>query len=173
MSYFMLNNGVQIPSIGFGTWQIPDGEQAYRSVLTALDLGYRHIDTALSYGNEKSVGKAIRDSGIRREDIFITTKLPAEIKGYQETIDAFNRSLENLDIGYIDLYLIHAPKPWHVDGEGMEYMPLNIETWKAFEALYKTCKVRAIGVSNFKPAHLEVLLEHASIIPMVNQILPS
>lgn len=171
MTHFVLSNGIQIPAIGFGTWQIPDGEQAYRSVLTALDVGYRHIDTALSYGNERSVGRAIRDSGLRREDIFITTKLPAEIKGYQETLDAFNRSLDNLGVDYIDLYLIHAPKPWNVEGDGMEYMPQNIETWKAFEELYKKGKIRAIGVSNFRPPHLDVLLKEVEIVPMVNQIL--
>lgn len=170
MAHYVLSNGVQIPAIGFGTWQIPDGESAYRSVLTALDVGYRHIDTALVYGNEKSVGRAIRDSGIRREDIFITTKLPANIKGYQETLDAFNESLENLGVSYFDLYLIHAPKPWNVEGEGIEYMPQNIESWKAFEQLYKEGKVRSIGVSNFKPAHLDILLKHTEIVPMVNQI---
>lgn len=171
MAHYVLHNGVQIPAIGFGTWQIPEGETAYRSTLTALDLGYRHIDTALAYGNEKSIGQAIRDSGLRREDIFITTKLPAEIKGYQEAHDAFQRSIENLGVDYLDLYLIHAPKPWSVGGDGMEYMPQNIESWKAFEELYNSGKVRAIGVSNFGPAHLDSLLEQANIVPMVNQIL--
>ena len=109
---FKLYNGVEIPAIGLGTWQVADGEEAYNSVKWALEAGYRHIDTAYAYGNEKSVGKAIKDSKIDRKEIFITTKLPAEIKTYEGAIEHFNQSLNNLDSEYIDLYLIHAPWPW-------------------------------------------------------------
>ncbi len=167
---YVLSNGVKIPVIGFGTWQIKDGDDAYNSTLSALKAGYRHIDTARAYGNEGSVGKAIKDSGIKREEIFITTKLPAEIKGYEQAKKYFNESIEKLGVDYLDLYLIHAPKPWDVYTDGMEYMPANIETWKAFEELYLEKKIRAIGVSNFYPNHLEALLKEAKIVPMVNQI---
>lgn len=168
---YVMHNGVKIPVIGFGTWQITDETEAYNSVMVALKEGYRHIDTALAYRNEQSVGKAIKDSQIKREEIFVTTKLPAHIKGYQEAIDTFNESLNNLGLDYLDLYLIHAPKPWDVKTDGMEYMDQNIETWKAFEKLYQEGKIRSIGVSNFYPKHLEVLLKNTTIVPMVNQIL--
>lgn len=166
----ILNNGVAIPAIGFGTWQIPEGDVAYRATLAALKAGYRHIDAALAYGNEKSVGKALKDSGIPREEIFVTTKLPAYIKGYGETEEAFRRSLENLGLDYVDLYLIHAPKPWGEPGDGMEYMEKNIESWRAMEKIYREGKTRAIGVSNFEPKHLEPLLAATDIAPMANQI---
>jgi diketogulonate reductase-like aldo/keto reductase len=169
--FYTLSNQLTIPAIGFGTWQIPQGEIAYNSVLAALKAGYRHLDTAMAYGNEESVGKAIKDSKIKREDIFVTTKLPAEIKGYQQALDAFNKSLKALDLERIDLYLIHAPKPWGKSGSGMEYMDQNIESWKAFEKLYQEGKIRSIGVSNFLPMHLEKLMGATSIVPMVNQIL--
>ena len=110
--YYTLNNGVKIPAIGFGTWQIPDGPEAYNATLAALKAGYRHIDTAMVYGNEKSVGRAIKDSGINREEIFVTTKLSAMIKGYDEALAEFEKSLANLGLDYIDLYLIHNVKPW-------------------------------------------------------------
>lgn len=167
---FKLSNGVKIPSIGFGTWQIPNGDEAYNSVKHALEVGYRHIDTAMAYKNEESVGQAIKDSKIPRNEIFITTKLPAYIKGYQETLDAFNLSLNLLGVDYIDLYLIHAPKPWGVEGDGMNYMEANIASWKAFEELYEAGKIKSIGVSNFLPMHLERLMSETKIVPMVNQI---
>lgn len=168
---YILSNGVKIPVIGFGTWQIPDGEVAYNAVKAALEVGYHHIDTALAYQNEVSVGKAIKDSGISREEVFVTTKLPAQIKGYKETLKAFEQSLTNLGLDYIDLYLIHAPKPWDVQTDGMEYMEQNIASWKAFEKLYQEGKIKSIGVSNFQPRHLEVLIKNTTIVPMVNQIL--
>ena len=171
MKNYVLSNGVSIPVVGFGTWQIPNGDLAYNAVLTSLQAGYRHLDTAMAYQNEESVGQAIRDSNLNRADLFITTKLPAETKGYLETIEAFNESLRKLDLDYIDLYLIHAPKPWGVNTDGMEYMEKNIESWKAMEQLYLSGKIKAIGVSNFKVQHLESLLNHCEIIPMVNQIL--
>jgi diketogulonate reductase-like aldo/keto reductase len=113
---YTLNTGATIPKIGFGTWQIPNGDDAYNSVMFALNSGYRHIDTARVYGNEESVGKAIKDSGIAREDIFLTTKLPAEIKNYEGAIEAFETSLQTLGVEYVDLYLIHAPWPWSEQG---------------------------------------------------------
>lgn len=171
MENYTLSNGVTIPALGFGTWQIPDGDVAYQSVLSAIKAGYTHIDTALAYRNEVSVGKAIKDSGLKREEIFLTTKLPAQIKGYQETLDAFNESIKNLGVDYLDLYLIHAPKPWGVEADAMDYMDQNIASWKAFEELYKAGKIRSIGVSNFLPQHLDVLIENTTIVPMVNQIL--
>lgn len=167
---YILKNGVSIPSIGFGTWQIPEGEEAYRSTLLALRAGYRHIDTAAAYGNESSVGKAIRDSGIRREEIFITSKLKAEIKGYDAARKEFSLTLERLGIRKLDLYLIHAPKPWSVQSDGMEYTEQNIETWKAFVDLYEEGKIRAIGVSNFRPEHLLPIIEATGFIPHADQI---
>lgn len=168
---FTLRNGVKIHAVGFGTWQIPDGDEAYQSTLEALKTGYRHIDTAMAYRNEKSVGKAIKDSKIPREEIFVTTKLPAQIKGYEEAKNAFYESLENLGLEYIDLYLIHAPKPWGVDKDAMEFMPENIASWKAFEELYEAGKIKSIGVSNFTPEHLSVLMKETNIVPHANQIL--
>ncbi len=165
---FELNNGTKIPKVGFGTWQIPDGAEAYNSVLTALKQGYRHIDTAKAYGNEKSVGKAIRDSGIARKDIFVTSKLPAAIKDRDGVLQAFNETFNDLDIGYLDLYIIHAPWPW---GDiGSNHDKGNIEAWKAMEEIYKTGKVKAIGVSNFNVHDLENILKDAEITPAIDQI---
>ena len=125
---FTLSNGVKIPKIGLGTWQIPDGEDTYNSVMFALKNGYRHIDTAKAYGNEASVGKAVRDFGIAREEVFITTKLPAECKGYEIAKKCFEESLSDLGLGYIDLYLIHAPWPWDKMGMDGQYLPGFAET---------------------------------------------
>ena len=165
---YSLANGVKIPKIGLGTWQIPDGEAAYGSVMAALRNGYRHIDTAAAYGNEKSIGKAIRDSGIPREEIFVTTKLPAECKGYDIAKECFEKSLSDLGLDYIDLYLIHAPWPW--DKWGMDCTEGNVASYKAMEEIYKDGKAKAIGVSNFEPKHLQPILDHCSIVPMCNQI---
>ena len=165
---YSLANGVKIPKIGLGTWQIPDGEAAYGSVMAALRYGYRHIDTAAAYGNEKSIGKAIRDSGIPREEIFVTTKLPAECKGYDIAKECFEKSLSDLGLDYIDLYLIHAPWPW--DKWGMDCTEGNVASYKAMEEIYKDGKAKAIGVSNFEPKHLQPILDHCSIVPMCNQI---
>jgi diketogulonate reductase-like aldo/keto reductase len=167
---YTLRNGVNIPAIGFGTWQIPNGEEAYQSVRWALEAGYRHIDTAAAYGNETSVGKAIRDSGLKREEVFITSKLKAELKGYQTALDEFAGTLKRLGVEYLDLYLIHAPKPWDVNSDGLEYTALNIETWKAFIDLHKAGKIRAIGVSNFMIPHLRPLIEATGFAPHVNQV---
>lgn len=165
---YRLINGVEIPKIGFGTWKIKDGEEAYNSVINALKIGYRHIDTATVYGNEKSVGKAIRDSALARESIFVTTKLPANIKGYESTFAQFDKSLKRLGLEYIDLYLIHAPWPWN--DIGCDCTRGNIESWKAMIKLYQDKKVRAIGVSNFSIDDIKSLIAATGFIPQVNQI---
>ena len=164
---FTFHNGVTIPSIGFGTWQIPN-EEAYDAVTMALKNGYTHIDTALAYQNEENVGKAIRDYDIAREDVFVTSKLPAERKGYQETLDAFEETMNNLGLDYLDLYLIHAPWPW--SEKGADYTEGNIESWKAMEKLYNDGRIRAIGVSNFEISDIQALLDNCDIVPMANQI---
>ncbi len=165
---YELYNGVKIPKVGFGTWQIKSGDEAYNAVLTALRNGYKHIDTALAYGNEKSVGRAIRDSKIKREEIFITTKLPAEIKTYQEAEIAFIESINNLGLDYIDLYLIHAPWPWNEIGK--DCSDGNVQVYKVLEKYYKLGKIKAIGVSNFSPNDIENIIKNNKIKPMVNQI---
>lgn len=165
--YFELSNGVKIPNIGFGTWRVPESEQCVESVLTAIDCGYRHIDTAYFYKNEMSVGKAVARCGIHREDIFITSKLWNDFHGYESTIKVFDETLKNLGTDYLDLYLIHWPNPKMFRENWAES---NAETWRAFEKLYRDGKVRAIGVSNFLPHHLEELFKTAEIKPMVNQI---
>lgn len=164
---FTFHNGVTIPSIGFGTWQIPN-EEAYDSVTMALKNGYTHIDTALAYQNEENVGKAIHDFDVAREDIFITSKLPAQIKGYDETLEAFNETITNLGVDYLDLYLIHAPWPWNEIGK--DCTQENIQSWKAMEKLYNEGKIKAIGVSNFEIKHLQPILDECDIVPMANQI---
>jgi diketogulonate reductase-like aldo/keto reductase len=164
---YRLSNGVEIPCVGFGTWQTPDGEVAVSSVKAALAAGYRHIDTAAIYGNEESVGRAIRESGIPRKDIFLTTKLWNDDHGYDSTLRAFEVSGKRLGTDYFDLYLIHWPNPIKFRGNWQE---ANAGTWKAFEELYKAKKARAIGVSNFHQRHIEALLKTAGIAPQVNQI---
>ena len=166
--FYTLYNGVTIPKIGFGTWQVAEGEEAYNSVTYALKVGYRHIDTAHAYGNEASVGKAIADSGIDRKDIFVTTKLPSHIKDYQGTMQHFNQSLTSLGLEYIDLYLIHAPWPW--SDIGTDCTQGNIQAWKAMIELYNAGKIRSIGVSNFHPADMQALIDATGVVPMVNQI---
>jgi Aldo/keto reductases, related to diketogulonate reductase len=162
-----LNNGVEIPMLGFGTWQAKDGEEAYNAIKTAIEAGYRHIDTAAVYGNEESVGKAVKDSGISRDEIFITSKLWNADRGYDETIAAFNETIKKLDTDYLDLYLIHWPNPAAFRDE---WKKKNAESWKAMEDLYESGKIRAIGISNFKPRHMEALAETWKITPMVNQV---
>ena len=164
---YTLSNGVNIPCVGFGTWQTPNGETAINSVLEAMKCGYRHIDTAACYGNEESVGKAIKLSGINREDLFVTSKLWNTDQGYESTLKAFDKTIKDLGLDYLDLYLIH----WPVVKEHKEdWKEAICETWKAFEKLYSEGKIRAIGVSNFKPHHLKVIFENCNIKPMVNQI---
>jgi len=166
--FFTLTNGVKIPAIGFGTWQIPSGDIAYNSVKVALKAGYRHIDSAQAYGNEASVGKAILDSGIDRREIFVTSKLPAEIKSYEKAVSHAALTMKNIGLDYIDLYLIHAPWPW--TEIGADYTKENIEVWKAMEEFYESGKTRSIGISNFNVKDIDAILENSRISPMVNQI---
>ena len=167
MQKMKLVNGVEIPVIGFGTWEVQNGQEAYQAVLCALQNGYTHIDTAAVYGNEESVGKAILDSGIPRERLFITTKLWNQVRGYEETIEAVETSLRKLKLDYIDLYLIHWPNPLKYRDCWEEK---NSESWRAMEDLYQMGKIKAIGVSNFLIHHLEALKKTQRIAPMVNQI---
>ncbi len=165
--HYSLSNGVKIPKIGFGTYEIPAVETK-QAVLDALDDGYRHIDTARNYGNEKEVGEAVRASNLDRSVVFVTTKLPADAKTYQDALDQFDVSFKELDIEYIDLYIIHAPEPW--DQAGANYDKANQEVWKAMEKIYQSGKVKAIGVSNFNVHDLKNIFETATIKPMLNQI---
>lgn len=166
--FFTLNNGVQIPAIGFGTWQVADGEEGYSSCLAALKAGYRHIDTAFAYGNEKSVARALKDSGLARKEVFLTTKLPADVKSYEGAREHFELSLKNLDTEYIDLYLIHAPWPW--SDVGSECAEGNIAAWRAMIDIYNEGKIRAIGVSNFHVKDIKAIVEATGFVPAVNQI---
>lgn len=164
---FVLNNGVEIPCIGFGTWQTPDGDVCVASVKAALDAGYRHIDTAAAYENESGVGKGIKDSGIAREEIFVTSKLQNIDHGYDKTMAAFEKTLKELETDYLDMYLIHWPNPIHFrDCWERE----NAGSWKAMEELYEAKRIRAIGVSNFLQHHLDALMKTANVKPAVNQI---
>lgn len=166
---YTLNNGVKIPCIGFGTWESAEGEECYNAVRWALEHGYRHIDTAAIYGNETSVGKAIKDSHIDRSEIFVTTKLWNGQRGsYDDVLRAMHDSLTRLGLEYVDLYLIHWPQPFEF--RDRDWKALNAETWRAMEFLYRTGKARAIGVSNFREYHLDVLLKTAIVKPMVNQL---
>ena len=164
---YKLSNGVEIPCIGFGTWQAPDGEVAVSAVLSAIEAGYRHIDTAQGYGNEESVGIAVKKSGIDRKGIFITSKLANDEHGYEKTLAAFEGTMKKLDMDYIDLFLIHWPN--HIASRA-DWQGANAGTWRAFEELYGAGRIRSIGVSNFRPRHMEELMKTASIVPMVNQI---
>lgn len=167
-STYQLSNGVKIPMVGFGTWQTPSGQIAKEAVLTALEAGYRHIDTAAAYENEASVGQAISESGLAREALFITTKLWNKIGTYEEAKVAIDTSLEKLNLTYLDLYLIHWPNPLAFRDRWQER---NAQVWRAMEEALEAGKIRALGVSNFHPHHLEALLKTAKIKPVVNQIL--
>lgn len=167
MKNYVMNNNVEIPSIGFGTWQTPNGEVAVNSVRCALECGYTHIDTAQGYANEESVGKAVRESGIDREKLFITTKLNNSMQGYESAISAYEESLRVSGLDYFDLFLIHWPCPVRTRAVWKETIA---DTWRAFEKLYADGKVRSIGLSNFKEHHLDYVFSIADIKPMVNQI---
>jgi 2,5-diketo-D-gluconate reductase A len=156
-----LNNGVEIPQLGFGVFQIPP-EQAKEATLTALEIGYRHIDTAEMYGNEREVGEAVRECGLDRGEVFVTSKLNNSFHAYDDALGAFDQTLKDLDIEYLDLFLIHWPLP----NSGVDY----VETWKAMEKMYESGRVRAVGVSNFQPNHLRRVLGEGTILPAVNQV---
>jgi len=164
---FTLANGVSIPCVGFGTWQTPDDQSGVGAVKAALVCGYRHIDTAAIYGNEESVGAGMRESGVKREDVFLTTKLWNAVRGYDETLAAVGESLEKLGTEYLDLYLIHWPNPAMYRAQ---WAQKNAESYRAMEKLYREGVLRAIGVSNFRPHHLDALLQTAQVVPQVNQI---
>lgn len=159
MKEFILNNGVTIPAIGLGVFRLTNAEEAYKTVRTAITVGYRHIDTAMIYDNEEAVGKAIKDSGIPRKDIFITTKLWNDDQRSGKVEEAISASLKRLQTDYVDLYLVHWP-----------VKETYVEVWDKMEKLYQEGKARAIGVSNYNPHHLDNLLLHASVVPAVNQI---
>jgi diketogulonate reductase-like aldo/keto reductase len=167
---FTLSNGVNIPKLGLGTWLINDDKVA-EAVRAAIETGYRHIDTAQAYGNERGVGEAVRKCGVPREEIFVTTKLDASIKNYDGAVAAIEGSLQKLGLEYIDLMIIHSPQPWTNFGEVDRFFEGNREAWRALEEAYKTGKVRAIGVSNFEKVDLDNILENCTVKPMVNQIL--
>mgnify|MGYP001164635710 CR=1 FL=1 len=163
---YTLRNGVQMPCLGLGTYQSPDAVAA-EAVRDALADGYRLIDTAAAYGNERGVGQGIRISGVPREQIFVTSKLRNAAHGYEATRDAFEMTLDRLGLRYLDLYLIHWPNPVQFRTSWQE---ATLGTWKAFEELYRAGRIRAIGVSNFLPHHIELLKERSGIMPMVDQL---
>lgn len=155
----VLHDSVHVPLLGFGVFKIPDGSGVEDAVTTALDIGYRHVDTAAIYENEEGVGRALASSGIDRSDLFITTKLWNSDQGYDSTLAAVDAGLEKLGLAYVDLYLVHWPKPDHTK-----------DTWRAMEEIQSAGKARAIGVSNFLPHHLDQLAETATVMPSINQI---
>jgi 2,5-diketo-D-gluconate reductase A len=155
-----LNNGDRIPQLGFGVFQIKPAETT-EATLRALEVGYRHIDTAEMYGNEKEVGRAVRESGIPREDVFVTSKLNNDRHAHQDALTAFDRTLDDLGFDYLDLFLIHWPLPDVGD---------YVETWQAMEEIHRSGRAKAVGVSNFQPHHLQRLFERSDLVPAVNQI---
>ncbi|KML30756.1 aldo/keto reductase [Priestia aryabhattai] len=167
---YKLSNGVEIPLLGLGTWLLDD-EQAAQAVRDAVSSGYRHIDTAQAYMNEAGIGEGIRSCGVAREELFITTKVAAEAKTYDEVANSIDESLTKLGLDYIDLLIIHSPQPWTEFREEKRYFEENKEAWKAMEDAYKAGKVKAIGLSNFLQDDIENILSSCEIKPMVNQIL--
>lgn len=167
---YTLSNGVKIPKIGLGTWLIPDGEAA-QAVRDAVVMGYRHIDTAQAYGNERGVGEGVRTCGVPREEIFVTSKVAAEHKTYESVAKSIDESLAKLGMDYMDLMIIHCPQPWAEFRGERRYFTENKEVWRALEKAYKDGKVKAIGVSNFLVDDLENILDGCEVKPMVNQIL--
>lgn len=167
---YSLSNGVPIPKLGLGTWFIEDSKAA-QVVLDAVNLGYRHFDTAQAYGNERGVGEGVRTCGLPREDLFVTTKLSAEIKDYAQAAASIDGSLKTMGLDYLDLMLIHSPQPWAQFREADRCEEGNREAWRALEDAYKAGKLRAIGVSNFEQQDIDSLLSGCAIPPMVNQLL--
>ncbi|WP_420880654.1 aldo/keto reductase [Rhodococcus sp. (in: high G+C Gram-positive bacteria)] len=166
---YTLSGGIEIPKLGLGTWFIEDANAA-RAVKDAIAIGYRNIDTAQAYGNERGVGEGVRTSGVARDELFVSTKLAAEIKNYPEAVMAIDGSLAALGLEYVDLMLIHSPQPWD-DFRGGDYAEGNREAWRALEDLYNAGKLRSIGVSNFEQQDLENILQMCSVAPQVNQLL--
>lgn len=167
---YTLANGVDIPKLGLGTWFIKD-ELAAQAVEQAVKLGYRHIDTAQAYGNEAGVGEGVRNCGVAREDIFVTTKLDAGVKSYPEAVASIDQSLQTLGLDTIDLMIIHSPQPWTEFGDEDRYLEGNREAWRALEEAYNAGKLRAIGLSNFERDDVDNILAACTVKPMVNQIL--
>lgn len=168
---YTLSNGVKIPKLGLGTWFIDDDKVA-DAVKDAVDLGYRLIDTAQAYGNERGVGEGVRNCGLKREEIFVGSKVAAEHKTYEEAKAGIEETLEKMGLDYLDLMIIHSPQPWvEVNQSENRYVEGNREAWRALEEAYKEGKIKAIGVSNFQIEDLESLMETATVKPMVNQIL--
>ena len=166
---YTLSNGVEIPKLGLGTWFIAD-DVAAQAVRDAISIGYRNIDTAQAYGNERGVGEGIRTADVAREDLFVSTKLAAEIKDYEGAVAAIDGSLAKMGLDYVDLMLIHSPQPWS-DFRGGDYSEGNREAWRALEEAYEAGKIRSIGVSNFLEKDVDSLLKKAKVVPHVNQLL--
>ncbi len=167
---YSLSNGVKIPKLGLGTWFISN-ENVVQAVKDAAKIGYRHVDTAQAYQNESGVGEGIRTCGVNREDMFVTTKLAAEVKSYKEAVASIDASLKRLGLDYIDLMIIHSPKPWAKFHGNDAFFEGNLEAWRALEEAYKGGKLRAIGLSNFEKADMDNILGSCQVKPMVNQIL--
>lgn len=168
--YVTLNNNVKIPMLGFGTWCIQD-EQAAQAVKTAIKAGYRHIDTAQAYANERGVGKGVAESGIARNELFVVSKVAAENKTYDSAARSISETLEKTGLDYLDMMIIHSPQPWAEWRGENRYFKENIEVWRALEDAYEIGKLKAIGVSNFLEDDLDNVLSHCKIKPMVNQVL--
>ncbi len=167
---YTLSNDLLIPKLGLGTWFIKD-DAAAQAVREAVDIGYRHIDTAQAYGNEAGVGEGVRTCGLKREDIFVTTKLDAGIKSYNEAVASIDASLKKMGLDYADLMIIHSPQPWTKFGDDDRYFDGNREAWRALEEAYKAGKLRSIGLSNFQQQDIDNIMDSASVKPMINQIL--
>ena len=167
---YTLSNGIDIPKMGLGTWFIPN-ENAAQAVKAAAEIGYRHIDTAQAYSNESGVGEGIRACGVKRADLFVTTKLAAEVKSYKEAVVSIDTSLKTMGLDYLDLMIIHSPRPW-AEFHGQDaYFEGNREAWRALEEAHKEGKLRAIGLSNFEKADIDNILDSCTVKPVVNQIL--
>lgn len=168
---YTISNEVTIPKIGFGTWQISN-DDVRQAVLDALSVGYRHIDTAALYKNENGVGTAIKNSNIPRNEIFLTTKINADVKDYKSAVSVIEQSFENLQTDYIDLFLIHSPRPWSelFERGTNNYFAENLEVWRALTEYYKAGKIRAIGVSNFDVDDIQNIIDNSDVKPFVNQI---
>ena len=167
---FTLSNGVQVPQVGLGTWMIPDDEVA-QVVRDALEIGYRHIDTAQAYANERGVGEGFRTRGLARDAVFVTSKVRAEFKDYKSASESIDTSLQQMGMDYLDLLLIHSPQPWADFRSDGDFDQGNLEAWRAMEDAHKAGKLRAIGVSNFEHADIENLLTNGTVAPVVNQVL--